>query len=70
MDGSERILIVDDDESTRSTLKLILGRKGYQAVTAGTGIPFSIRKSILLRTSVMDGLQTVAGRAQERDLGI
>ncbi|MFQ5593168.1 MAG: GAF domain-containing protein [Anaerolineae bacterium] len=32
-----RILVVDDDESTRTTLALIFGEKGYQTETAGTG---------------------------------
>ena len=32
-----KILIVDDDESTRRSLTLILSRKGYDTDTAGTG---------------------------------
>lgn len=32
-----RILIVDDDESTRKSLKLILNRTGYLTETAGSG---------------------------------
>jgi len=37
MDEKESILIVDDDESTRRSLALILGKKGYEAEVAGTG---------------------------------
>jgi len=37
MDKKESILIVDDDESTRRSLSLILGKKGYETETAGTG---------------------------------
>jgi len=37
VDEKASILIVDDDESTRKTLSLILGRKGYRTETAGTG---------------------------------
>jgi len=37
MDKKESILIVDDDESTRKSLSLILGKKGYETETAGTG---------------------------------
>jgi PAS domain S-box-containing protein len=33
----KRILIVDDDESTRKTLKLIFKKKGYEIETAETG---------------------------------
>ena len=36
-DNMPRILIVDDDESTRTTLALVFGEKGYQTETAGTG---------------------------------
>ncbi|MCK4362793.1 MAG: PAS domain S-box protein, partial [Dehalococcoidia bacterium] len=32
-----RILIVDDDESSRRSLSLILGKNGYEVETAGTG---------------------------------
>ncbi|MCK4733985.1 MAG: response regulator, partial [Methanophagales archaeon] len=31
------ILVVDDDESTCRTLKLIFGKKGYKVKTVGTG---------------------------------
>lgn len=37
MDKQESILIVDDDESTRKTLTLILREKGYEIHTAETG---------------------------------
>jgi DNA-binding NtrC family response regulator len=37
MDRKESILIVDDDESTRRSLTLIFGKKGYETETAGTG---------------------------------
>jgi len=37
MDRKESILIVDDDESTCKGLSLILGKKGYETETAGTG---------------------------------
>ena len=37
MDKQESILIVDDDESTRKTLTLILREKGYETHTAETG---------------------------------
>ena len=37
MDKKESILIVDDDESTRKSLSLILGKKGYETETTGTG---------------------------------
>ena len=37
MDKKESILIVDDDESTCKSLSLILGKKGYETETAGTG---------------------------------
>ncbi|TET66938.1 MAG: response regulator [Dehalococcoidia bacterium] len=37
MGEKESILIVDDDESTRKSLALILGKKGYETGTAGTG---------------------------------
>ena len=37
MDEKESILLVDDDESTRRSLALILGKKGYETRTAGTG---------------------------------
>ncbi len=33
----DRILIVDDDRSTRRTLELILDKKGYEVDSAGTG---------------------------------
>jgi len=36
-DKKARILIVDDDESSRRSLSLILGKNGYEAETAGTG---------------------------------
>jgi PAS domain S-box-containing protein len=36
-DKMERILIIDDDESSRRSLSLILGKNGYEAETAGTG---------------------------------
>ncbi|MBN1582858.1 MAG: response regulator, partial [Anaerolineae bacterium] len=36
-DERARILIVDDDESTRKTLSLILEKKGYTVEVAGTG---------------------------------
>ena len=37
MDNKESILIVDDDESTRRSLTLVFGEKGYVTETAGTG---------------------------------
>ena len=37
MEEKERILIVDDDESTCKTLSRIFGKKGYEIETAGTG---------------------------------
>jgi diguanylate cyclase (GGDEF)-like protein/PAS domain S-box-containing protein len=37
MDEKERILIVDDDESARRSLKLIFRKKGYEVEMAGTG---------------------------------
>lgn len=37
MDGQTRILIVDDDESSRRTLSLVLSSKGYATETAATG---------------------------------
>ncbi|MCJ7569733.1 MAG: response regulator, partial [Anaerolineales bacterium] len=37
MDEKTNILIVDDDESTRRSLRLILGKKGYETQEAGTG---------------------------------
>ena len=37
MDEKKSILIVDDDESTRRSLSLILGKKGYETETVGTG---------------------------------
>ena len=37
MDKQKSILVVDDDESTCRTLKLVLDRKGYQTETAGSG---------------------------------
>ncbi|NQT84292.1 diguanylate cyclase [bacterium] len=37
MDGKESILIVDDDEGTCRSLRLIFRKKGYEAETAGTG---------------------------------
>lgn len=37
MDKQKSILIVDDDESTCKTLRLVLDRKGYQTDTAGSG---------------------------------
>lgn len=37
MDEKKSILIVDDDESIRKSLSLILGKKGYETETAGTG---------------------------------
>lgn len=37
MDEKKSILIVDDDESTRRSLSLILGKKGYETETTGTG---------------------------------
>ncbi|MCK4362763.1 MAG: PAS domain S-box protein [Dehalococcoidia bacterium] len=36
-DKKGRILIVDDDESSRRSLSLILGKNGYEVETAGTG---------------------------------
>jgi len=37
MNKKESILIVDDDESTRRSMALIFGKKGYETETAGTG---------------------------------
>jgi DNA-binding response OmpR family regulator len=37
MDEKERILIVDDNESARRSLKLIFKKKGYEVEMAGTG---------------------------------
>ena len=37
MDEKERILIVDDDKSTRRSLSLIFGKKGYETEAVGTG---------------------------------
>jgi two-component system response regulator PilR (NtrC family) len=37
MHSKERLLIVDDDEGTRRSLSLILGKKGYETETAATG---------------------------------
>ena len=37
MDEKESILIVDDDESTRRSLSLVLGRNGYEVEAIGTG---------------------------------
>jgi len=37
MDKQKSILVVDDDESTCRTLKLVLDRKGYQTAVAGSG---------------------------------
>jgi two-component sensor histidine kinase len=37
MEEKSSILVVDDDESTCRTLKLIFGKKGYEVDTAGTG---------------------------------
>ncbi len=37
MDDKPRILIVDDDESTRRTLSLIFGKQGYGVESAATG---------------------------------
>jgi signal transduction histidine kinase/DNA-binding response OmpR family regulator len=37
MAETERILIVDDDESTRKSLKLVFDKRGYETETAGTG---------------------------------
>jgi diguanylate cyclase (GGDEF)-like protein/PAS domain S-box-containing protein len=36
-DSGQRILIVDDDESARRSLRLIFEKKGYEVETAGTG---------------------------------
>lgn len=37
MDEEPNILIIEDDESTRKTLTLVLGKKGYATETARTG---------------------------------
>lgn len=37
MEEKESILIIEDDESTRKTLVLVLGKKGYATETARTG---------------------------------
>ncbi|MCX5999234.1 MAG: ATP-binding protein [Chloroflexi bacterium] len=37
MDEKARILVVDDDESTRRSLSLIFNKQGYETETAGTG---------------------------------
>jgi PAS domain S-box-containing protein len=37
MDERDEILIIDDDEGTRKTLTLILKKKGFDVITAGTG---------------------------------
>jgi len=37
MNEEPNILIIEDDESTRKTLTLVLGKKGYATETARTG---------------------------------
>jgi len=37
MNERKRLLIIDDDESTRKTLSLIFKKQGYEIETAGTG---------------------------------
>ncbi|MDO9034608.1 MAG: response regulator, partial [Methanoregula sp.] len=37
MDEKNEILIIDDDEGTRKTLTLILKKKGFDVISAGTG---------------------------------
>jgi len=37
MDERDEILVIDDDEGTRKTLTLILKKKGFDVITAGTG---------------------------------
>jgi|GEM_PF-593285 len=37
MDERDAILVIDDDEGTRKTLALILKKKGFDVITAGTG---------------------------------
>ena len=41
MNDAATILVVDDDEDTIATISTWLKGKGFQVVTAGTGVPTS-----------------------------
>ncbi|MCK4963968.1 MAG: diguanylate cyclase [Dehalococcoidia bacterium] len=68
MDEKPDILIIEDDESTRKTLTLILGKKGYGTETAGTGKEALERAKkqsfdvtlLDIRLPDMDGMELVA----------
>ena len=68
MEDKPRILVVDDDESTRGSLTLVFGRKGYETGMAGTGREAlekaqgnSFDLAILdIRLSDMEGVELIA----------
>jgi DNA-binding response OmpR family regulator len=43
MSRNKRILVVDDDESVRESLKKVLGGSGYEVVLAGGGAEAAVR---------------------------
>jgi len=68
MDEKPNILIIEDDESTRKTLALVFGKKGYATETAGIGKEAlekakkqSFDVTLLdIRLPDMDGMELVA----------
>lgn len=68
MDKKPDILIIEDDESTRKTLALVLAKKGYATETAGTGKEALERANkqsfdvtlLDIRLPDMDGMELVA----------
>ena len=64
-----RILVVDDEESMRDVLAILLQREGYEVVTAGSGVEalrqMEERPADVVLTDItmprMDGIQLLKG---------
>jgi DNA-binding response OmpR family regulator len=64
MDYTARILVVDDEEPVRVTLKEVLSRAGYEVLTAGSGQE-ALQVMVDLKMEGMDGL-TLMGEIKQR----